>query len=117
MNSVAPRVIKKASLVTRSQTGCAASSIRFMSDLGDTWNKKVKVEEDRFMARRDAAYLQRTRNEIAVQKLRAEKAAEELFHHRKVLPLLNQLKGLLGEDSKKMSDDSLKKIAYWKIGN
>mmetsp|Transcript_9144 Transcript_9144/g.14186 ORF Transcript_9144/g.14186 Transcript_9144/m.14186 type:complete len:122 (-) Transcript_9144:58-423(-) len=112
------RGASKASIIMiRRQVGLTSSSMRFMSDLGDTWNKKVKVEEDRFIAKKDMAYLNSTRKEIEAVKRKVEQDAEDLFFQTKVLPLVNEIKGVLGEeDCGKVSKESLKKLAYWKMG-
>ena len=84
-----------------------------------TWQKKEKVEEDRFIRQREhEAYLARKAKEEAE---RAAKAARELTEaeitaKKQHDAVISEIFGIMSQTRDKVSDECIEQLAKWKIG-
>eukprot|EP00522_Entomoneis_paludosa_P001790 CAMPEP_0172468170 /NCGR_PEP_ID=MMETSP1065-20121228/60836_1 /TAXON_ID=265537 /ORGANISM="Amphiprora paludosa, Strain CCMP125" /LENGTH=105 /DNA_ID=CAMNT_0013225517 /DNA_START=146 /DNA_END=463 /DNA_ORIENTATION=+ len=80
--------------------------------LGDTLNKKEKVEEDRYMRALEQKYIEKKRAE-ATEKMHEKD--EQLFAEE-IAPAMAEAEVLLSKSGDNVSSDALESLAKWKVG-
>jgi len=86
-----------------------------MSSLGDTLDKKGRVEEDRYVRAQETEQLKKIHGLMLEQAQAAASADADSQFNEHVAPVMAEIKGIL--DSKDtLSDASLESLARWKLG-
>ncbi|KAL7566936.1 hypothetical protein ACA910_017247 [Epithemia clementina (nom. ined.)] len=90
---------------------CAMATRSFT--VGDNFDKKEKVEEDRYMRELERKYIEKKKAEMA-QKMAAEE--EEKFKDV-IAPAMAEVEVLLSKTGDSVSHEALENIAKWKVGH
>eukprot|EP00547_Thalassionema_nitzschioides_P000012 CAMPEP_0194207278 /NCGR_PEP_ID=MMETSP0156-20130528/6062_1 /TAXON_ID=33649 /ORGANISM="Thalassionema nitzschioides, Strain L26-B" /LENGTH=119 /DNA_ID=CAMNT_0038933999 /DNA_START=58 /DNA_END=417 /DNA_ORIENTATION=+ len=91
------------------------SSLRSLSSFAADWSAKEKVEEARYVNKKDSECLKKKHDELEREAQLALKAKEEKEFKETILPVMNELKVLLADCDDTFSEASLEILAKWKL--
>mmetsp|Transcript_21826 Transcript_21826/g.32490 ORF Transcript_21826/g.32490 Transcript_21826/m.32490 type:complete len:123 (-) Transcript_21826:139-507(-) len=89
---------------------------RLKSSLGETMNKKEKVEEDRYMRRMEEMQLEKIRAQLMEAKAAQDKAMQDEIHNTYIAPVMADVEKVLDGSGDTVSEEGLKKLAKWHLG-